>query len=120
MELQSNVSALLAGVELEDEAIPIEDVGPGAYFTEDGRVARVKPSRSTGRLYAEVLDPEDGVWDYQRGAIFHLTRRMTLDEAEAFSARMGACCMCGRLLSAQDSVERGIGPICRRYWTCRN
>ena len=43
-------------------------------------------------------------------------KRMRNGEAEAVFAengkRLGKCCMCGRDLSDQASVARGIGPIC--------
>lgn len=45
---------------------------------------------------------------------------MTLDEAKAFILRYGQCVRCGRRLKAAESVERGIGPVCVRYFTFGN
>jgi len=32
--------------------------------------------------------------------------------AEAYGQRTGVCCCCGRLLTNEGSIDRGIGPIC--------
>ena len=32
--------------------------------------------------------------------------------AEAYGKRTGVCCCCGRELTNDESIERGIGPIC--------
>jgi len=38
--------------------------------------------------------------------------RMTLDQAKEYGKVTGTCCNCGRLLTNEDSIEAGIGPIC--------
>lgn len=38
--------------------------------------------------------------------------RMTLEEAKEFGALYGVCCNCGATLTAEESIEAGIGPIC--------
>lgn len=53
-------------------------------------------------------------FEYAPGAIKVLfpEHRMTLDEAKAFGALYGTCCVCGRTLTNEVSIEAGIGPIC--------
>jgi hypothetical protein len=38
--------------------------------------------------------------------------RMTLEDAKEFGALYGTCCVCGRLLTNEVSIEAGIGPVC--------
>ena len=50
-------------------------------------------------------------------ALWNTLTRMRDGEAEQVFAengkRLGTCCLCGRPLSDQESVELGIGPVCR-------
>ncbi|TAK82629.1 MAG: hypothetical protein EPO09_21540 [Aquabacterium sp.] len=100
--------------------IPVTE--PGMY-RRDGRVYKVKFS-GNGRLYAEVNTPlvtpvmmANGKqrmhkFVYDRGAIMRLSAsdRMTVEDAENWSADNGACCRCGITLTASI----GIGPVCRK------
>lgn len=63
----------------------------------------------TGHKY----DPK-WTFEYAPGAIRELRpeHRMTLEEAKAFGALYGTCCVCGRTLTNETSIEEGIGPIC--------
>jgi hypothetical protein len=91
---------------------------PGTYRTPDGRVYRVVPSRTSGRMYASVFTPgdtpESGSWDYAPGATHRITlaHRLTEEQEREFGRAYGWCCRCGRLLTDPDSVAAGIGPIC--------
>jgi len=76
-----------------------------------GKVARVRKSRSE-RLYAEVFDQNDMKFFYERGLVYNLAKRMTLEEAKAWGARLGFCCVCGKKLTDNRSVDAGIGPVC--------
>jgi hypothetical protein len=38
--------------------------------------------------------------------------RMSLDEAKAFGAVYGVCCVCSATLTDEGSIAAGIGPIC--------
>jgi hypothetical protein len=42
---------------------------------------------------------------------------MNFEKAKALTIRYGRCICCGRRLKAAQSVERGIGPVCRRYFS---
>lgn len=59
-----------------------------------------------------------GEWgfEYAPGMVSHLTADtlMTLEEAKDFGALYGVCCVCGRTLTNEESIEAGIGPVCGR------
>lgn len=100
--------------QVASDGIPLAEIKPGSYWTFDGKVARVRESRSSGRLYAELLNAESEKFEYSRGAIFKLKSRMTLDEAKAWGAQHGLCCVCAKLLTDPKSIEAGIGPVCAK------
>lgn len=81
----------------------------------DGNVVKVQRAvHGSGNLYARLLNPDTGKFTYQKGLIFRLrdSMRMSLDEAKAFGALYGRCCVCGALLTNEDSINAGIGPVC--------
>ncbi len=51
---------------------------------------------------------------YRAGAIAQLRPewRMTFEQARAFGALYGTCVRCGRTLTAEDSIDRMMGPVC--------
>ena len=98
-------------------AMPLAQVVEGSYWTTTGKIARVRKGRNTGRLYAEELveiDPKTVKFEYSKGLIFHLKRRMTLEEAKAWGARHGICCICAATLTDSKSIDAGIGPVCAK------
>jgi hypothetical protein len=92
-------------------ALPPQDIAEGSYWTPDGSVARVRKSLA-GRLYAERFNEVSFKFEYERGLVYSLEKRMTLDEARAWGARLGRCAVCGKTLTANKSVDDGIGPVC--------
>jgi hypothetical protein len=80
-------------------------------YERDGEIYRTVLS-GAGNLYAKIWT-DDG-WDYAAGAIRDLRpeHRMTVERAEELSVRFGRCIRCGRVLTAEESVARGIGPVC--------
>jgi hypothetical protein len=44
--------------------------------------------------------------------------RMTLEEAKAWGALYGTCCVCGATLTKEASIAAGIGPVCseKGFW----
>ena len=85
----------------------------------DGEVYRVVVSRGSGRPYALLLVEAPGAFEYAPGAVRHLSEDtlMTLEEARDYGVRHGVCAACGRTLTNPESIEYGIGPVCRtRYW----
>jgi len=85
-----------------------------------GEIWKVQWNRAGGdgrRLYAKVLTDEPrGEWhfEYVPGGILKLRPedRMTLEEAQQFGKLYGVCCVCGRTLTDEISIEAGIGPVC--------
>lgn len=71
------------------------------YFTQAGHITTKQLTEEgfeyTGRAPLSMIRPE---------------HRMTLDEAKAYGKVTGTCCNCGRLLTNEESIEAGIGPIC--------
>lgn len=91
---------------------PPVEIKVGPYFTKDGFPARVKKSRGTDRLYAERMNPETGKFGYERGLVYNLGERMTVEQAREWGARLGRCSICGAKLTDNKSVDDGIGPVC--------
>jgi hypothetical protein len=100
---------------------------PGVFETDDG-IFVVKRTRDGERVYAKKLvDTPDRVSDYDgshlpfdfeyaAGAIAKLSEddRMPFERAKKLAIRYGRCINCGRRLKAAESVEAGIGPVCRK------
>ena len=87
-------------------------VSEGMY-RKDSIIYKVqKAVHGSGRLYAKALI--DGRFEYASGMVYKLapSDQMTLEEAKEFGALYGICCVCGRLLTDETSIEAGIGPIC--------
>jgi hypothetical protein len=73
----------------------------------------------SGHLYCKRLVPGDGygskaTFVYAPGMMPLLSAKtkMTLEEAKAFGALYGTCCVCGRTLTDEKSIAAGIGPVC--------
>jgi hypothetical protein len=92
----------------------------GFYRTQDGQIVKVQESQA-GRLYAKVLtqvDTDEWSFEYVPGAMRLVTPadKLSLEDAQAFGKLYGWCCCCGRRLTNEESIELGIGPICRSKW----
>ena len=97
----------------------VEAPAPSGLHVLDGEVYRVVVSRGSGRPYALLLVEAPGAFEYAPGAVRHLSEdtMMTLEEARDYGVRYGVCVACGRTLTNPESIEYGIGPVCRtRYW----
>lgn len=82
-------------------------------------IVKVQYSKGTGHPYAMKLVTTvlgKVTFTYAPGVVKFCTpdKRMTLDQARQLSAQYSACVACGRALTAQQSVDDGIGPICRK------
>ena len=109
--MYAKAQARQAGRQAQAPANPVTEVG--MYRLGDD-IFRVKLSNA-GRLYAMRFTPEGASrFAYEGGAIHRLSadNRMTVADAQAVGAQVGMCCVCGRNLTADQSVEAGIGPIC--------
>jgi|SRR5215472_6602306 len=115
--------------QVEPKRIAVED--QGVYVLASGDIVKVQANRAKTRTYAkrwveiraerslEAGGRAHGEWSYEPGLVNEVAesgRKMTLDEAKAFILRYGQCVRCGRHLKAAESVERGIGPVCIRYF----
>lgn len=97
------------------QAVKIED---GMYVL-DGTIYKVQHAvHGSGKQYAKRLVPgapgERATFEYAPGMVRKLRpeHRMTMDQAKEFGELYGTCCQCGRVLTNEDSIEAGIGPIC--------
>lgn len=100
-------------------------VTEGMYRRGD-RIFKVqKAVHGSGNLYAKELLPLDEphvmktktvthYFKYAPGEIRKLSGadRMTLEEAKAWGALYGTCCVCGATLTDERSIAAGIGPVC--------
>lgn len=91
---------------------------------------KVSPAPATGKnpgaLYVKATDNEGTYLGKVLGGAFTPSRDCTPEQAaqvadlmsdpakalDAYGRRTGNCGCCGRPLTAAESVERGIGPIC--------
>jgi hypothetical protein len=89
----------------------------GIYF-KNGVVYKVVHAKNgSNKPYAKTLDNKYGTWAYAgQGPLWDLTEddRMTLEDAKQFGKLYGICCNCGATLTDENSIEDGIGPICKK------
>lgn len=115
----------------------VKITGDGIYRNPTtGEIYKVQWNRGSGdgrNLYAKqlVLTTVDGVehvkidlegqpqdasmrWEYVKGAVYKIEPdwKMSLEEAARFGALYGRCLRCGRTLTAEESIERAMGPVC--------
>jgi hypothetical protein len=105
------------------------DVEPGMYRLDETIYKVQLAVHGSGRPYAKrlvqieqevdrslVRDVVEQVWkfEYAPGAIKSLRpeHKLSLEDAKAFGALYGTCCCCGATLTNEESIEKGIGPIC--------
>jgi hypothetical protein len=95
-----------------------KELTDGMYFM-NGVVYKVQRAiHGSRRLYAKRLLPnspgERAVFIYAPGVVNVLTpeHKMTMEQAKEWGALYGTCVRCGALLTAEDSIERMMGPIC--------
>ena len=102
---------------------------PGLY-QQDGVVYKVQVSKTSGKPYAKRLiviggkrlmesgDKANLEYEYAPGAVRSLRPedKMDLEAAKRFGIEYGFCVRCGAFLKDADSVEAGIGPVCRKWF----
>jgi len=110
-------------------AVEIQVTKPGA-FEKNGEIFIVKWNREKTRMYALKLKEtssdrltETGEhvqfdFEYAKGAIYNLSEndRMSVERAKELMIRYGKCIICSKKLTVASSVERGIGPVCIKYF----
>lgn len=59
-------------------------------------------------------------WTYVPGLIYKIDAswRMSMEDARRFGALYGTCVRCGRELTAEESIDRAMGPVCanKKNW----
>lgn len=101
------------------KAQPREEIEDGMYVL-DGEIFKVQHAvHGSGRQYAKRLVPgaeygEKATFTYAPGIVSRLApeNRMTVGQAREFGAMYGTCVRCGATLTAEDSIDRMMGPIC--------
>lgn len=113
----------LSGVRVpKAPAFDPETLDDGFYFHEDVVYKVIIAVHGSGRKYAKALS-ENGTWEMAPGAVRKLRpeHKMTLEQAlevakvvanDVNGALYGRCFKCGRVLTAEDSIERFMGPVC--------
>lgn len=98
-------------------------VGPDGPTDLQVKVYRVRKSRTSKRLYGELIVPPERAGDevgfvYNGKAMGFLRASDQLSWAEAreFGAAYGACVACGRTLSDARSLVQGYGPTCAGHY----
>jgi len=87
------------------------------FYCLDGEVVKVQLNLAGTKLYAKHLTQiKGGTWyfNYEHGLIAKLTQNMKLEreQAAAFGKIYGYCCICATRLTNEESINKGIGPIC--------
>lgn len=105
------------------EITPAPSIGKaeiGIYRLGD-EIFRTQRARAGHYYMMRLTDIESGAWTYAPGALRRVMAdgiKLTLAECEELSSKIGACCACGRTLTATvDGVgpaARFIGPVCAR------
>jgi hypothetical protein len=114
---------------------PVEDQSDqpeiGVYVMPDSTIVLAKPNKAGTNVYTKrwvetcsdrITEDDDfvkGDWEYDPSLKRQLSsaRKMTMDEAKAFLVRYGRCVRCSRRLKVGQSVERGLGPVCVKYFS---
>lgn len=97
----------------------VPDPPEGIHYV-DGTVYKVQRAvTTTGRPYAKrlVADGANPTWLYEGRTPFaklSADTLMTRENAEEYGRLYGVCAICGRLLTDEVSIARGIGPVCLR------
>lgn len=100
----------------------VKTVAPEGMHKLDGVIFKVQVAhQGSGNKYAKRLVPGEGFgapasFEYAPGAIRNLSEDtlLSLEDAKAFGALYGTCCVCGRTLTDETSIAAGIGPICAK------
>lgn len=89
------------------------EITEGFYLNQLGTF-KVQKALKSDNLYAKMFNPESKKWEYYPGAIGKLRpeTKMTVDQAKGFGHLYGACMVCMRRLTAEESISAGIGPVC--------
>lgn len=81
----------------------------------DARIFKIQVAvHGSGRLYAKELIDNRFEYVQVMGELARHGRKLTLEEAKSYGQLYGTCCLCGRTLTDETSIENGIGPVCAK------
>lgn len=86
----------------------------GIYFYE-GRYVKVQVALyGSGRRYTKVFDTDTESWEREGNLLGKLKaeHKLTEEQAKRWGDLYGTCIKCGRALTDEESIDRGVGPIC--------
>lgn len=110
------ISALIEELKATPDEVP--ELEQGMYRRDDVIYKVQRAVHGSGNLYAKqlVMDDEGAHFEYAPGMVHKLTAddKLTLDEAKEFGALYGVCCACSKTLTDEESISKGIGPVCER------
>lgn len=118
-EASTVIDALLKAVKhlRKTAKAPASTLEEGLY-RKGHTVYLVRRSRTSGHRYALKLT-KDTTEYLGTAPLSGLTPQMKLSSTEAvaiataYGKSTGICCACGRTLRTPQSIEQGIGPVCR-------
>jgi len=102
--------------------LPKRDAEVGYYLVPshgpDPDVYTIVWNKERTRKYAKVLllEGSRAKWVYApngKGAVLQHGEKLTVEQAAKLGRLHGVCVVCGRVLSDPESVEAGIGPVCK-------
>ena len=98
-------------VELQDGMYNLNGIFYKVYHTVNGANVQVAKRLQV----TEIGDEAEVSFVYEgKKPLYKLApeMRLTIEEAKAFGALYGTCCICGRTLTNELSIHLGIGPVC--------
>ena len=110
-----------AGVVGDTHGIRLTMAGPNARPENRGCLYVTEDAPYEDRAYLGKIMPDGGfkpsrdATDLQRQAV-DLVADDPWKAAIEYGRAMGRCSMCGRTLTADKSIEDGIGPVCKKNW----
>lgn len=112
-------------VSTRTDAAKVRKPAAEGIYRKAGSIYKVQIAHhGSGKPYAKrltetaTIDPKSGKpkwkWVYAPGFVNELRSEhlLTLEEAKEFGKLYGVCCVCGAILTNEESIENGIGPIC--------
>lgn len=98
------------------ERIAIADLVAEGFYNLDGEIYQVVSNKAATKRYAKLMTVVNGKrkFSYAAGVIMSLTPRhkVTPIQAKMFGDTHHFCLCCGRELTVELSIQRGVGPIC--------
>lgn len=86
----------------------------GMYRLVNGQIFKVvRALYGSGQLYAKRLT-DYGIFETAKGAMRLIAAqdRMTAEQAAEYGKLYGRCVRCQAPLTDEESIERGMGPVC--------